>query len=704
MKKTTTLNLNQAKKRLARLAVKIKEHDQRYYQDDNPTISDAEYDSLRRENDFIESAFPELIRIDSPSRRVGAPPSKGFLKVQHRVPMLSLGNAFTESDVEDFSARIRRFLNLDSRETLDFIVEPKIDGLSISLRYEGGHFAKGATRGDGFEGENVTENLRTLPEIPDRIPGEAPEVLEVRGEVYMNHSDFARLNRNREKQGAAPFSNPRNSAAGSLRQLDPSETAKRPLRIFCYAWGEVSDQFWRTQSEFYDQLRRWDFPVNPLSKVCYNLDEVLETYRLIETQRALLDYDIDGVVYKVDRLDLQERLGFVSRAPRWAIAHKFPAEKATTVLKGIDIQVGRTGALTPVARLEPVTVGGVVVSNATLHNADEIERKDIRIGDTLRIQRAGDVIPQVIEVILEARPKGSPPYIFPSVCPCDQKTLTVRAPGEAVTRCSGEFSCPFQKVSRLRHFVGRDAFDIEGLGFKQVQAFFELGWIKVPSDIFELKNHKETLSKLEGWGEKSVNNLLTAIEDCRKISLDRLIFAIGIRQTGQATSRLLAYQYGNFRNWTHSMFMAAEERSKCISAVKTADEVGGAYAELCSIDGIGLSMADDICNFFSDHRNVVELNKLAEILIIEDFQRPEFNNSKVSGKTVVFTGSLETMTRAEAKAGAESLGAKVSGSVSGKTDFLVAGPGAGSKQTKAKKLGIMILNEQEWRLLAGLDS
>ena len=528
---TNNLNLTRAKKRLAKLAIEIREHDHRYYQDDAPSISDAEYDTLRQEIDYLESKFPELIEGDIPSRRVGAPPSRSFSKVRHSVPMLSLSNAFTKNDVDDFSARICRFLKIDSRKNIDFIVEPKIDGLSISLRYEGGNFVRGATRGDGYEGENVTENLRTLQEIPDRIPGEVPDVLEIRGEVYMNHSDFTLLNQNRAKHGAVPFANPRNSAAGSLRQLDPRETAKRPLRIFCYAWGEVSDQFWSTQSEFYDQLRRWDFPVNPLSKVCHSLDEVLETYRLIETQRALLDYDIDGVVYKVDRLELQERLGYVSRAPRWAIAHKFSAEKATTVLKDIDIQVGRTGALTPVARLEPVTVGGVVVSNATLHNADEIERKDIRIGDTLKIQRAGDVIPQVIEVVLKARPENSTPYIFPSFCPCDQRTPAVRAPGEAVTRCSGEFSCPFQKVSRLRHFVGRDALDIEGLGFKQVQAFFELGWIKVPSDIFELKNYKEILSKLEGWGEKSVNNLLTAIEGCRKISLDRLIFAIGIRQT-----------------------------------------------------------------------------------------------------------------------------------------------------------------------------
>ena len=703
MKKPDKLNHNQAKKRLAWLAIAIKEHDQRYYQEDAPTISDAEYDSLRRENDYIETAFPELIRSDSPSRRVGASPSRGFSKVQHHVPMLSLGNAFTESDVEDFLARNHRFLNLDSKNTLGLIVEPKIDGLSISLRYERGHFSRGATRGDGFEGENVTENLRTLMEIPDRISGQAPDVLEVRGEVYINHSDFALLNQNREKNGATPFANPRNSAAGSLRQLNPAETAKRPLRVFCYAWGEVSDQFWRTQSEFYDQLSLWGFPVNPLSKVCYNLDEVLETYRVIETQRAFLDYDIDGVVYKVDRLDLQERLGFVSRAPRWAIAHKFPAEKATTVLRDIEIQVGRTGALTPVARLEPVTVGGVVVSNATLHNADEIKRKDIRIGDTLRVQRAGDVIPQVVEVVLEARPKDSAPYIFPNVCPCNQKTLTVRAPGEAVIRCSGEFSCPFQKVNRLKHFVSRDAFNIEGLGVKQVEAFFKLGWIRVPSDIFDLKDHKGVLSELEGWGEKSVSNLLTAIEDCRKISLDRVIFALGIRQTGQATSNLLAYHYENFQNWISAMLLAAKERSECISTVKTPEKVGGAFFELCSIDGIGTSMADDLCNFFSDHRNVVELNRLAEILTIQDFQRPESNNSEVSGKTVVFTGSLDTMTRAEAKAGAEKLGAKVSGSVSGKTDFLVAGPGAGSKETKAKELGITILNEQEWRLLTGLD-
>ena len=697
------MNALEAAARLAELAKEIADHDKRYYQDDAPTITDAEYDALRQENAALEAAFPELIRDDSPSKRVGAAPATGFSKVRHAVPMLSLGNAFNDDDVAEFIGRIRRFLNLDEAEEVAIVAEPKIDGLSISLRYENGVFVQGATRGDGAEGENVTENLRTIGEIPDRLDGDVPEVLEVRGEVYMTHEDFAALNKQREKDGAALFANPRNSAAGSLRQLDPAETAKRPLRIFCYSWGEVSALSWDTQSEFYDRLRGWNFPVNPLAKRCENLDDVLETYRGIEENRPTLGYDIDGVVYKVDRLDWQRRLGFISRAPRWAIAHKFPAEKARTLLKEIDIQVGRTGALTPVARLEPVTVGGVVVSNATLHNADEIERKDIRIGDTVVIQRAGDVIPQVVEVVTDARPDHSEPYVFPETCPCDLKTPTFREPGEAVTRCTGELACPFQQVNRLRHFVSRDAFDIDGLGDKQVQAFFELGWVKTPADIFDLGQYEAKMLELDGWGEKSVSNLLAAIDARREIALERVIFALGIRQVGQATGRLLARRYGTFEDWTGAMRQAAEERAANAEEMKSPEAVGEAYEALCDIDGIGLRMADDICAFFTEDHNRDVLAALAERLSVEEAEQPDTGNSEVAGKTVVFTGSLDSMTRAEAKASAEGLGAKVSGSVSKKTDYVVAGPGAGSKETKARDLGITVLTEQEWRDLAGLS-
>jgi DNA ligase (NAD+) len=701
----SALDAKQAAKELERLAREIADHDKRYHQDDAPVIPDSDYDALRRRNEEIEARFPNLTRRDSPSGKVGASPSSGFTKVIHPVPMLSLGNAFGDQDVVDFFSRIRRFLGLDEAEDIDVVAEPKIDGLSISLRYESGKFVLAATRGDGTTGENVTANVETISEIPKILRGRVPDVLEVRGEIYLSHSAFAAINKQREKDGEALFANPRNAAAGSLRQLDTSITAKRPLQIFTYAWGEVSGSLGATQMEFLDRLRAWGFPVNPLAGRCAGAEKALEKYAEISEQRATLDYDIDGVVYKVDRLDWQQRLGFVSRAPRWAIAHKFPAEKAQTILQEITIQVGRTGALTPVANLSPITVGGVVVSRATLHNADEIERKDVRAGDTVIVQRAGDVIPQIVEVVLEKRPDDSVPFEFPTVCPCDLRTPAFREPGEAVTRCTGEMACPYQQVERLRHFVSRDAFDIEGLGEKQVQAFFDLGWVRTPPDIFDLQSlnaERETpLESLEGWGEKSATNLFAAIEARRTVPLDRLIYALGIRQVGQATAKQLARHYGSLANWHEAMCQAAQERQQKPDEMKKAELVGEAYGALCDIDGIGISMADDLTNFFTEEHNRAVIESLETRLNVEDAAQPDTSASAVAGKTVVFTGSLDTMSRAEAKASAESLGAKVSGSVSKKTDFVVIGADPGSKAKKAQDLGISILSEQEWRQLIG---
>lgn len=695
------LSPDQAETELARLASEIAEHDQRYHQKDAPTISDAAYDALRRRNKAIEARFPNLVREDSPSRRVGAAPTSGFSKVTHAVPMLSLGNAFDANDVTEFFARIGRFLGLPETESIDVIAEPKIDGLSISLRYEAGKFVQGATRGDGSMGENVTANVATIAEIPKTLRGQVPDVLEIRGEVYMSHKAFAALNEQREKDGEAVFANPRNAAAGSLRQLDVTITAQRPLQIFCYAWGQTSEKLADTQFDFLKRLKEWGFPVNPLAGRCHGVNETLAKFDEISDCRAQLDYDIDGVVYKVDRLDWQQRLGFVSRAPRWAIAHKFPAERAQTILEEITIQVGRTGALTPVANLTPITVGGVVVGRATLHNADEIERKDIRAGDTVIIQRAGDVIPQIVEVVLDKRPKDSAPYDFPTICPCELQTPAFREAGEAVTRCTGELACPYQQVERLRHFVSRDAFDIEGLGEKQVRAFFELGWVKTPPDIFDLQKNnsaRETpLEGLEGWGQKSAINLFAAIEARRTIALDRLIYSLGIRQVGQATAKQLARHYGSLANWHTAMCRATDERLQNRDEVKKPELVGEAYGALCEIDGIGINMADDLTAFFTEPHNREVIENLEARLDVEDAEQPDTSSSAVAGKTVVFTGSLETMSRAEAKASAESLGAKVSGSVSKKTDYVVIGADPGSKATKAKDLGVNVLSEQEWR-------
>jgi DNA ligase (NAD+) len=685
----------QAEAELERLAAEIGAHDKRYYQEDTPTVSDAAYDALRRRNEEIEARFPDLVRADSPSRRVGAQPSQKFAKVRHAVPMLSLGNALSDEEVVEFVERVRRFLRLPEDEKIAFTAEPKIDGLSCSLLYEGGQLVRAATRGDGSEGEDVTANAKTLEDVPQRLAGRrVPERCEVRGEVYMTKSAFLALNDRQKAAGRQVFANPRNSAAGSLRQLDPAITASRPLGFFAYSWGEMSALPAPTQSSMLEWFADRGFTTNPLMKICTSVEDLLAFHHDIETQRATLDYDIDGVVYKVDRLDLQQRLGFVSRNPRWAIAHKFPAEKATTIVHAIDIQVGRTGALTPIARLEPVTVGGVVVSNATLHNADEIERLGVRIGDTVTIQRAGDVIPQVLGVVPERRPKGAKPYEFPRRCPCPLHTPVVRdttaTGGEGViARCTGEFACPHQKIEHLKHFVSRRAFDIEGLGEKQITLFFEQGWIKEPADIFKLEenNAKIKLEEYEGFGELSVHNLFSAIDARRKIALERFIYALGMRHVGETTARALARGYGSWQGF----------HDACLRIAKGDAET---RAEMDNLDQIGETVIDSIAAYFGEKHNRGIVERLTERVTILDAEKPAAD-SAVAGKTVVFTGALEKMTRDEAKAMAERLGAKVAGSVSQKTDYVVAGPGAGSKLSKAKDLGVAVLTEDEWFGLVG---
>ena len=686
----------QAASELARLAAEMAEHDKRYHKDDAPVVSDAEYDALKARNTAIEAKFPPLIRDDSPSHKVGAAPSSGFTKVQHSVSMLSLGNVFDESDVADFFARIRRFLGLDDSEPVEVIAEPKIDGLGFSARYENGRFIVGATRGDGQVGEDITANLKTIQDMPDMLMGPAsdvPKVIEVRGEVFMTKPNFQALNSAQEEKGAKVFANPRNAAAGSLRQLDPEITKSRPLTLFAYAWGEAEPLDWDSQQAYFDRLKAWGFSTNPLTRLCTSVEDVLEAYAEISEQRASLPYDIDGVVYKVNRLDWQQRLGFVSRAPRWATAHKFPAEQAQTVLEKIDIQVGRTGSLTPVARLTPVNVGGVVVSNATLHNEDEIERKDIREGDTIIIQRAGDVIPQVVQVLEDKRPKNSKAFAYPSTCPiCG--SLAVREDGEAVRRCTGGLICPAQAVERLKHFVSRNTFDIEGLGAKNIETFFEDGTIKNPVDIFTLENRDADpdnltpLKNREGWGKTSADNLFSAINEKRTIGLDRFLFALGIRQIGQATARLLAQAYGSLSSLRTALTAAQDRESD-------------AYADLLNIESVGAAVAEDLLGFFAEAHNQEVLDGLARELTIEDFDAPDTDSSPIAGKTVVFTGTLETMSRNEAKTGAQALGAKVAGSVSAKTDLVVAGPGAGSKLKKAEDLGVEVKTEQEYLTLIG---
>ena len=682
------LTPKQAEQELARLAKEIAHHDQLYYQKDAPEISDADYDLLRLRNDAIEARFPELRRPDSPSLRVGAAPATGFAKVTHARPMLSLDNAFAEEDAREFVARIRRFLGLKEDAAVELVAEPKIDGLSASLRYENGVFVQGATRGDGTVGEDVTANLRTIADLPKRLQGKRiPKVLEVRGEVYMRHADFQKLNAERVAAGEPVFANPRNFAAGTVRQIDPKVTASRPLRFFAYAWGEVSEPVAETHWDFLQHLKDWSFAVNPLAKRCRNIDEALAFHAEIAAERATLPYDIDGVVYKVNRFDLQARLGMVSRAPRWALAHKFPAEQAQTILRAIKIQVGRTGALTPAAELEPITVGGVVVSRATLHNEDEIARKDIREGDHVIIQRAGDVIPQVVAVVPEKRPRGSKPYKFPDRCPvCNSHA--VREEGMAVRRCTGGLICAAQAVERLKHFVSRNAFDIDGLGNKTIEEFWQEGWLKTPADIFRLNKRKAALEEREGWGEQSAAKLMTAIESRRSIALERFIYALGIPQVGEATARLLAKNYGSLAAWREAMIAAQDAESP-------------AYHELDNIEGIGPSVATDIIAFFGEAHNLEVLDDLAREVSAQDFVQPKISGSAIAGKTVVFTGELTAMTRSEAKARAESLGAKVASSVSKKTDYVIVGADAGSKAAKAKELGLTTLSEEEWLKLAG---
>jgi DNA ligase (NAD+) len=683
------LTEKQAKDEYTRLQTEIAAHDRRYYQDDAPTVSDAEYDALRRRYNEIEARFPDLRTLESLSLKVGAAPARGFAKLRHRVPMLSLDNAFSEEDVRDFVDRIRRFLKLSAEEPIVFSAEPKIDGLSMSLRYEGGELKTAATRGDGAVGEDVTANIRTLEDVPKTLKGRnIPDVCEVRGEVYMTKHAFLALNKRQAETGGQIFANPRNSAAGSLRQKDPAITASRPLGFFGYAWGEMSAMPADTQSGMIKWLESCGFKTNPLAKICRSADELLAFHHAIELQRGELDYDIDGVVYKVDRLDWQERLGFVSRTPRWAVAHKFPAEKAVTVVNDIDIQVGRTGALTPVAKLEPVTVGGVVVQNATLHNADEIARLDVRIGDTVQIQRAGDVIPQVLQVLTEKRPRGAKPYEFPKKCPCPLHTPVVReinAAGEEGVRfrCSGEFACPHQKTEHLKHFVSRRAFDIDGLGDKQIDLFFERGWVKEPADIFtlEARNAKVKLEEEEGFGETSVRNLYGAIEARREIELDRFIYALGMRHVGDTTALALARGYGSWDAFHEA----------CVKVAHGDEET---RTEMDTLDQIGDTVIDSIAKYFGEKHNRDIVERLTKQVKILDAEKPK--DSPVAGKTVVFTGSLEKMTRDEAKATAERLGAKVAGSVSKKTDYVVAGPGAGSKLDKAREAGVTVLTEDEW--------
>ena len=672
----------QAAADLEALESEIAEHDRAYYQNNAPLVSDAAYDALRRRNEAIETRFPGLVRAGSPSQRVGAAPAAGFAKAAHARPMLSLDNAFDDGDVREFVARVRRFLGLAEDETVDVVAEPKIDGLSVSLSYEDGRFVRGATRGDGTTGENVTANLTTIPSLPKRVEGGMPGVLDVRGEVYMTKADFAALNRRQEAAGGKTFANPRNAAAGSLRQLDPSITAARPLSFFAYAWGEASEPPAQTHLEFLQKLQGWGFKTNPLARLFTDVESLLAYHAEMAQRRHALDYDVDGMVYKVNRIDWQERLGQVSRAPRWAIAHKFAAEQAETVIERITIQVGRTGALTPVAELRPVTVGGVVVSRATLHNEDEIARKDVREGDTVVVQRAGDVIPQVVSVRVDKRRRASRRFVFPDTCPiCGSRAR--RAEGEAAQRCTGGLVCPAQAVERLKHFVSRDAFDIEGLGGKHIETFFADGLIQTPGDIFRLPDRADDIKEREGWGEKSLENLVSALAERRSVALDRFIYALGIRQVGQATARLLAKQYGSLQAWRGAMKAARDAESE-------------AFADLVNIDGIGPSVAADLLAFCAEPHNTDVLDDLGGLLSVADFLAPAAHETPVAGRTMVFTGTLETMSRGEAKARAEALGAKVAGSVSKKTDYVVVGADAGSKAPKAAELGVTVLDEAAW--------
>ncbi len=681
----------QAKIELEKIAKEMAKADIAYYQNDEPYLTDAQYDELKQRNIELEAAFPHLVREDSPSRKVGAPLQSGFGKVKHVFPMLSLGDVFSIEEVEDFVAGVKRFLSMDG--DIDFMCEPKIDGLSFTARYENGIFVKGATRGDGSVGEDITANLRTIKQLPQKIEGDVPDILEVRGEVYMSKADFLALNQKNEAEGKKIFANPRNAAAGSLRQLDPNVTKERNLSLFAYTWGEVSNRFWTSQADFFEHLKIWGFPTNPNNKLCHSIQDIDKFFNNLMQIRASLPYDIDGVVYKVNDTVLQERLGFLTRTPRWAIAHKFPAEQAITTINNIRVQVGRTGALTPVADLEPVNVGGVLVSHATLHNEDEIKRKDIRIGDSVIIQRAGDVIPQVVGVIKEKRPENCPEFVFPSVCP-ECGAHAVREEDEAVRRCTGGLTCPAQAIERLKHFVSRDAFDIEGLGSKIIETFYNEGIIKNPVDIFTLQEKNSgseddlfsqsrglQLEKREGWGRKSIENLFAAIRQKQTMPLARFIYALGIRQVGTATARLIAQNFISWKNFSEEMQNKNTEK-------------------LLSIDGIGTSMAQDIVEFFDEQHNLKTIDELLKYVTVEDFAEVINYSSPLAGKTIVFTGTLTSMGRAEAKAKALSLGAKVAGSVSKNTDYVVLGADAGSKAQKAAELNVTTLSEEEFlRLL-----
>jgi DNA ligase (NAD+) len=742
---------SQAKAEYEKLGAEIASHDALYHGQDAPVISDADYDDLRRRYEALERQFPELKSDKSQSDRVGASPSEKFKKIRHNVPMLSLSNAFSDEDVEDFTGRIRRFLDMTSDAPLGITAEPKIDGLSCSLRYENGVLVSAATRGDGSEGEDVTANVKTIGDVPQKLVGNFPlplrervaakltgeglqidnrnpssvpsghllpqgekdmssafpNIIEIRGEIYMNHADFTALNERQVAAGDKPFANPRNGAAGSLRQLDSKITASRPLRFFAYAWGELSNMPAQTQMGMVEAFHSFGFQTNPLMKLCHSAQDLIVHYRTIESQRATLGYDIDGVVYKVNDLHLQQRLGFVARSPRWAIAHKFPAERATTLIRDIEIQVGRTGVLTPVAKLEPVTVGGVVVSNATLHNEDYIkgignnggllrEGRDIRIGDTVVVQRAGDVIPQIVDVLLEKRPLYATPFAFPQICPCPLKTPALREKDEAACRCTGEFACPYQRIEHLKHFVSRRAFDIEGLGEKQIAFFYDKELIREPSEIFTLQQRDEAselvkIRNFEGFGELSTRNIFAAIDSRREIGLERFIYALGVRHVGESTATTLARAYGS---WV--AFWAVLERLLSQDLFAS----GEARAELDALDQIGDAVIDALSKFFDEAHNRAAVERLVAQVKILDAEKPK-QDTLVAGKTIVFTGSLERMSRDEAKAQAERLGAKVSGSVSKKTDIVVAGPGAGSKLAQAAALGVKVMSEDEWLEMVG---
>ncbi len=699
------LTEQQAADELAQLAAEMQAHDRAYYENDAPLISDADYDALRQRNLAIEARFPHLKRADSPSDKVGSKPSQAFGKVEHKVAMLSLGNAFAAEDVVDFVARIRKFLSLDDSQELAMTAEPKIDGLSASLRYENGVFVQGATRGDGQIGEDITANLKHVPDIPQQLSGAVPEVVEIRGEVYMDHADFAALNARQKASGGKIFANPRNAAAGSLRQIDATVTASRPLRFFAYAWGDMSAMPATTQSAMIACFAQWGFQTNPAFVQANSAAQLIDHWRTIEQQRASLGYDIDGMVYKIDRLDYQQRLGFVSRAPRWAIAHKFPAEQATTILRAIDIQVGRTGALTPVAKLQPVTVGGVVVSNATLHNSDEIARKDIRVGDRVTIQRAGDVIPQIVSVSVADREANAPAYEFPTHCPeCGsvaQRELREDGTQDIVTRCTGGLICPAQARERLKHFVSRRAYDIDGLGQKQIDDYWALALIRSPQDIFTLKQrYSDNPPDIWRYGSGSKDKigtlkdsavkLFAAIDAARIIDLDRFIFALGIRHIGETSARLLARHFGSIENLQSQMM-----------AILQGDML--ARAEIEAIDGVGNIMVEALLGFFAEAHNRQTIEALLQAGVTPQALPETAQDTAIAGKTIVFTGTLEKMTRAEAKARAEAMGAKVVGSVSAKTDILVAGPGAGSKLKKAEELGLDVLSEDQWIEMAAIS-